>query len=504
MAIVPFERDMRPGLDIAAYYKQSTRREGAINTSETIQTYRFRSKAIQILKSNSFETQISGQTYFVIMPSKEYYGRNEWEWDGAREVEAIDQYAALQNLYFLIASQWKNGHIGHIIFGDEKLPYFPGPGFWGTEGRSESGILSSGIIQPPLLAISLVHLYEQSTDPEIKQQLITKILPAIMKHHDYLQETHDQENSGLISIFQPWSSGSDNSNAFDSQMQAIVTIPQYIKHLVQIHRVDNINGNKEGRPLDDDYYRYIYLMTMYKDLDWDYYEIAKQTPFAVKDIAVNAIWCYANETLGNFLLSLGRFQEAEKYVKLAKKTRNAIQNTWDEEQGIFANIDVANGKWKPVIEERFANFMPFLAGAVTNKQAAVLLKKLRDPHMYWTDYPVPTVPINHEKFELTRYWRGPTWPIINDLIIRGLERFSVSPAYSKDEIEQRQIAGETANELLFKTLAMIEENGFFESFLPIKLNVENRSFCDFSFTAAEYILLDRKRQDYLSNVLRSR
>lgn len=454
--------------------------------------------AVQLLKRNQFQTVFSNnRMYKGISPSNEYY-HHAWFWDSVFHAMALAHshpQTALEQLRFLTDSQWENGHIGHIIYRAEDAQYFPGKDIWGTEGKSKSGIISSGIIQPPILAIGLRSLYKSIDDDRLKKQLLFELLPKVEKYHHYIKKTHDSENSGLITIFHPWSSGSDNSIAFDFQMQAIKLrdIPEDIVEFVKNNRRDHTAGDSDTRPIPEDYYRFIYLIYLGKNFGWDYEKMNQDFPFAVKDISVNALWCYANEALGELLTDIGQKIKAKTYFEWADETRHALQTCWKNEHAGFTNINVAKGQWKPHYTERFANFMPFLSGEITPDQLDVLFSKLLNPKQYWTDYPIPSVPIDSEKFEQRRYWRGPSWPAVTYFIILGLGKLLKSPIHEYTNSQKKQLL-QTQKILKERLEQMIKENGFYENFTPIKNKEEHQQnngngFSNFSWTAAIFILL---------------
>ena len=79
---------------------------------------------------------------------------------------------------------------------------------------------------------------------------------------------------------------------------------------VDLNRKDIRSHSSQERPTESDYYRYIYLIELFKDLAWDYTKILDETPFAVKDILFNSIWARANEALAALLHTYGKQEEA--------------------------------------------------------------------------------------------------------------------------------------------------------------------------------------------------
>jgi len=451
-----------------------------------------RKKAAAVLQKNLYEVTLNGKLYRRTVPTKEFYV-HQWNWDSATHAMGlihIDEDRAYDELLALVSGQWPNGLIAQITFNPKETKYFPGPQFWGTEKFANGEIITSGITQPPLLAISANYVYQNSKKPEKAEKFLKKILPAIVKYHDYLKKYRDPEDSGMLTVVHPWESGLDNSPRFDAPLANIPleTIPDEVKVLVNQFRSDDKIGDAKHRPGMDDYYRYMYLVHLFKSWDWDYTKIIQQSPFAVKDILFNSLWYKANESLAQLLTSAGNFELVEKYANWAIQTQNALKNLWDEKVQIYTDLDVSLGKHEPIRENTIANFTTLWANVPDDKQVKLLLKKLADPKQFWPAYPVPTTALNSPKFELIRYWRGPTWPITNIFVIEGLAN------YISDTLAEKLY-----NELIAKTLNMIAQNGFFEYFDPTKGSARpgkdldaSLGFGTFSWTAAISLYLSHK------------
>jgi glycogen debranching enzyme len=127
--------------------------------------------------------------------------------------------------------------------------------------------------------------------------------------------------------------------------------------------------------------------------------------------------------------------------------------------------------------------MPFYAGAVTDTQLDKLLQRLSNTDEFYTGYPVPSTAIHSRYFDKERYWRGPTWPITNFLIIDGLKRYKT----------RHEHVDQLADFFMQKTVQMIRENGFWEYFDPVDDGTEKHTngmgFSSFSWTAAILIKL---------------
>jgi glycogen debranching enzyme len=444
-------------------------------------------QAKEILQRNTITVTVNGKPYERIIPSRDFYV-HQWLWDSAGVAMGqvhINEEAAFNELLSLIAGQWNNGLIPHIIYNPGESRYYPPAGLWQTTSFTKDGIKTSGITDPPLLAIAAAYICDHASDQKKRRDFINTLLPSLVAYHDHLKRYRDPEDCGLLTIVHPWESGTDDSPRWDSLLNRIDLniIPADLKADVDLNRKDIRYRRSEERPTKADYYRYIYLVKLYKDLEWDYTKILHETPFAVKDILFNSIWERANEALAALLRTYGNQEEANKYQRWAEQTQKALTNTWSEEYNQYCDIDVTQGRHQAIAVPTNGIFMPLYARAVTDQQLPMLLHRLSNADEFFTGYPVPSTAINSKYFNKVRYWRGPTWPITNYFIIEGLKTYKA----------RHKKVDQLANFLLQKTVQMIRDSGFWEYFDPIedrtKENAKGMGFSSFSWTAAILIQL---------------
>lgn len=440
-------------------------------------------KAREILRANTLHFHLNGKTWSRIIPSKEFYV-HQWNWDSATHAMGlvhIDEKLAYEEIRSLLSGQWKNGLVAQITFNPNEKKYFPGPAFWGTESFATGEIITSGITQPPLLAIAVAYVYQQAKNRHQAKDFLLEVLPKVEKYHEYLKTYRDPEDEGLLTIIHPWESGTDNSPRFDSVLEAISLdeIPEEVKELVRKYRTDDREGNASERPRLHDYYRYMYLVSLFKSWEWDYQKIVVESPFAIKDMLFSSIWSRANKSLGNLFTELGDTTKAHKYLSWAEQTNQAIQKSWDPEKKQFTEHNVAGGEKTPILEDTISTLLPLYAGAVTEDLLPELLRKIKDSHEYGAAVPVPSTALDNPYFDPKRYWRGSTWPITNLFLIDGLSLY-----------EKNAAARQLRDELLEKTRKMIQKGGFFEYFHP--KTGEGVGFGSFSWTAAIYLYLSNK------------
>ncbi len=243
-------------------------------------------EAKAILQRNTITVTVDGKSYERVIPSRDYYV-HQWLWDSAgiaMGLVHLDEEAAFNELVSLVAGQWNNGLIPHIIYNPDEVRYYPPSDQWQTTSFTRHGIKTSGITDPPLLAIAAKYLCQFSSDEQKKQAFIKTILPSLMAYHNHLKLYRDPEECGLLTIVHPWESGTDDSPRWDSVLKRIDlnSIPAQIKADVDQNRKDIRFHSSQERPTEEDYYRYIYLIELFKDLAWDYRKIVQRNSICGK------------------------------------------------------------------------------------------------------------------------------------------------------------------------------------------------------------------------------
>ncbi len=457
-----------------------------LNSDSLKQTYAL---AEQILEENKYEVSLNDTLYRRTVPSKKFYV-HQWKWDSATHAMGlvhVDADRAYDEIRSLFAGQWLNGMIPHMIFNPEEKKYFPSAEVWGTSNYANGQITTSGITQPPIITKSVLYLYEQDTDRNRAEQFVDEVLEKLIHDHEYFKKFRDPKDIGLLTIVHPWESGTDNSPRFDESMERIdlAEIPERIKELSK-QRTDIKVGKEAHRPTPQDYYRYLHLVDLFKQWQWDYTTIIEQSPFAIQDVLFNSLWYESNRCLAELCEKKGRTQDAEKYRTWADQTKEALLSLWNPEFNQFIDMDVAKGRSIMIREDTNATFLPLYIPDLPDHILQGLLNKLQNPQEYATPFPVPTTAFNSPKFDLMRYWRGPTWPITNLFIVEGLGR------------QRNPIAERLRQEIVEKTLHVIREQGFYEYYDPTmkqhQLSQKNKDdkalgFDSFSWTAAIFIYL---------------
>jgi glucosylglycerate hydrolase len=388
---------------------------------------------------------------------------HQWSWDSAfvaLGLAHVDNRRARDELESLFASQWATGKVPHIVFNPEAPPksYFPDAERWNSTAISQdapSGAHTSGLCQPPVHAIAVRRIWVTSRGKDEQRvararRFLSENYPRLFAWHRYLTTARDPEGSGLVTIYHPWESGTDNSPRFDAALEAVEVgeMPPYTRYDLQ-HVAD-----PSHRPTDAEYDRYLWLLELLKRERYDEAKIYGSHPFLVKDALFRAILVAANEAL----LEISEVVEApdedrELIEGWIERGRAGLEEQWDPDLGLCLDHDVLSGE--PLRVRTIAGFAPLIAGGLTGERLADVLATLDSPAFAGREslhrpLPPSTSP-DEPAFHPRSYWRGPVWPVANWLLWWSLIR-----------------AGEPdrAAHVRRETLGQLAEGGFAEYFEP--------------------------------------
>jgi len=325
----------------------------------------------------------------------------QWNWDSAFAAlgfAEFDIWRAWTELETLLSGQWDNGMVPHILFHRPDPGYFPGPGVWGCSGP----VPSSGISQPPVVASVARRIYEQ--DPGAGAGRAAALFPKMRAWHRWFLDW--RSDRGAICVTHPWEAGRDNAPEWDGPMARIdpVGVGAY-------RRRDTAHVDSAMRPTKFDYDRYIWLVQMGRRLGWDPARLARENPFRVADPTMTFILLRAHRDLMALGAALG-LDVAGMAEDIARLEAGAA-TLWNPALASYDARDAVAGDWAGRVSS--ASFLNWYAGLPSETQAARLehvLSKVR--------YGVPSHDPESRAFDPRRYWRGPTWAIMNAMIGQGL------------------------------------------------------------------------------------
>ena len=374
----------------------------------------------------------------------------QWNWDSAFAAAgfaAFDTDRAWTELETLFSGQWPDGMVPHILFHKPDPGYFPGPDVWGCDGP----VPSSGITQPPVAATMARLIWE--SDPKVGAARLSALWPRLRAWHRWFLDW--RLDRGAVCVTHPWEAGRDNTPEWDGALARIdpTGVGDYVRR-------DTGHVDPSMRPTKYDYDRYIWLVQMGRRLGWDQGALLAENPFRVADPTMTFILLRAHRDLlaTGTALGLDTGGMADEIALL----ESGAASLWNRDLGSFDARDAVTGAWAGCISN--ASFLNWYAGVHSDAQAAQLSRILD-----LVPYGVPSHDPASDRFDPRRYWRGPTWAMMNMMIGMGLE----------------EMGHPLAKTVRATTHRLIRDHGFAEYFDPT--NGSPAGGKSFTWTAAVWL-----------------
>lgn len=392
---------------------------------------------------------------------------HQWSWDSAFiaiGLAHVDPQRALREIETLFGAQWADGRVPHIVYNLQAPPtgYFPDPPRWACQAVTSEAprhVHTSGIVQPPVHALAAARIGETirwAPESPLYPRL-RALYPRLLAWHRYLANHRDPHASGLLTIYHPWESGTDNSPRWDEPLAnlQVGSMPPYVRRDLQ-HVAD-----PSHRPSNEEYDKYLWLVESLKQSRYDDAVAHQQHPFLVKDVLMSAIFAHASAAL---LHLAERLDLAEGRAELQAWTQRAtlgVLGQFDPPSQLALDLDVRSNRSIPV--RTWAGFAPLLlpttgvtVGASARPTASLDPAAAPDESLsstqrqvaatlLGTDFlgaaglryrVVPTTAPGSPGYRPHTYWRGPSWPVADWLVWTGLR----ASGYTREAADLRAAA----------------------------------------------------------------
>ena len=366
---------------------------------------------------------------------------HQWSWDSAFIAlgwAQVDLGRAALELETLLAAQWSNGKIPHIVFDPAAPPdsYAPGPQHWVCEvpDGAPAGCTphTSGLCQPPVHAIAADRLWQAaarqgSPATDRIRAFLEDAFAPLMAWHAYLLDARDIEGSGLVSIYHPWESGMDNSPRWDQPLATVHPLADEA-----LSRPDlGLLHDASQRPSQAAYGRYHWLVGLLRRHCYDDRTAQVTHPFLVKDVFTSGLLVAANRALLRIARLIGATGQERRQIRTwIDAGRRGLEGARDPVTGLARDYDVRAGHW--LSPRTVGGFAELVAGTTHGDHLRDLIGLLESEafagaaSLRWAT-PPSTSPLEPE-FDPRRYWRGPSWPVVTWLLWWALRRARQKPA----------------------------------------------------------------------------
>ena len=335
----------------------------------------------------------------------------QWNWDScltALGQASFDESRAWQEIESLVAHQWDDGMVPHIVFHVLDDGYFPGPMVWET-GRATP---TSGITQPPVMGLVIEQLWNRGSKTEALKARCRQLVNAANRWHAWFYACRDPQGTGLVALLHPWESGRDNSCDWDT---ALAEVPA--DNVTPYTRRDTQHVDSSQRPTKFEYDRYIALVELFRACNWDNTRLHDASPFQVVDPGFNAILIHSDQSLARLAAAIGEVAISEMAEARASRALQAMDTLWSADKGQYVPFDRI--KRRPVDSASIGGLLPVLVlpeGHPNQLQLCQRIGHILDR----APYGVASHDPDDARFDSKRYWRGPSWLVVNYLLIKGL------------------------------------------------------------------------------------
>lgn len=399
---------------------------------------------------------------------------HQWLWDScfvAIGLRHVDVDRAKTEILSLLRGQWANGMLPNMIFNPARQ-YRQDRDIWRSWLNTDApdDVQTSGITQPPMLAEAIVRVGEKLNKTERRTWYKT-VFPALLAYHQWLYNERDPHGEGLVLQIHPWETGLDSTPPWIHELHEH-QLPGWIRAIeklrldgvINVFRRDIKYAPPSQRLTTLDALAFFSVQRRLRRKNYEINRILAHSLFAIEDINFNSIFIRANRHLQDIAAFL-KTELPDEFQERAQKSESAFAALWDPYSGQYYSREFITHRL--LKDSTIGTLMPLYAGCINKERAGQLVKMIEDEHMFGSNFPLPSVPLNSEWFQPHAYWQGPTWVNMNWLIIDGLKRYGYH---------------DHAAALTESTLEMIRLGGFGEYFSPVDASPAGAD--NFSWTAA--------------------
>jgi hypothetical protein len=256
---------------------------------------------------------------------------------------------------------------------------------------------------------------------------VEQLYPRVLEWHRYLAAYRDPGRTGLLLIYHPWESGTDNSPRWDATLQRLEVGPVAA---YQRHDLKHVDDPGE-RPSQAEYDRYLWLVELLKQAHYDDATIQSGHPFQIRDVLMSALLAVASRDLAGVAKQFSPSDLPEIREHEDRFSRGVL-GAWDKDVRLALDWDQRSGA--PIEVQTCAGLAPLLLPSLEGTMLDSMVDRLQGPGFAGASglaFPVvPSTVPNTPGFQPRGYWRGPSWPVFNWLMWAALQQHARAQAAS--------------------------------------------------------------------------
>lgn len=398
---------------------------------EVLSDEEIKAHAREVLYRNMISGRKGGFNYHYTKPSPGTYPF-QYFWDTCFHIFTLTALGevemAKKHVHSLFEMQRSDGFVGHMNYWKRLWPARI-TDLLQLRPRDVLRLYNphmSALVQPPLAAEAVLHIYRHSQDLDFVKQL----LPKLKKYYQWLAANRDFEGEGLLSIISPFESGMDWKASYDPLLKYNKgkAGPQLFWKVLQVDAHNFLKG-------------------------YDLPRIYKSNRFILKDAAFNTIYAQNLRAMVN-LCRMALDEEGQYFQDQAEKTEKSIlRYLYDEKDAAF--YDLYGHQFEKLRVRTGTIFFPVVLQSVPRDLCRQVLEKhLFHKGGFHVPFPLPSLSVDEPAFnpdESLYIWRGPTWVVFNWF----MQGFLLEKGYRQE-----------AEELLLSVKRLITKSGFREYYNP--------------------------------------
>jgi glycogen debranching enzyme len=383
----------------------------------------------------------TNQVNGYVVPHLERFN-SRFLWDGALTARAIslyDPYQAAEQIEFILDGQHPNGMIPNE---SSKIPYLSITEKPTYDYTLENGVSTSGITQPPTIVHSALEV-SKTLGYSQRQIFLEKNFGRLKNYLRWFKQERCPDGDGLAVSIHMFETGRDNSpegmqvhqeyyyskdrslgkKTFHAIGKGLISI--YRKNYGDLRSIDVSERTSNAAALING--------LQYRKIRRHAYNLDKiknnsDIPL-LKDVGFNALLIEANESLKEMATMIDNPDQIIEPDLLAwmDQLRAGFEdklwhtNPTSHLHSGYYSLDARTQQ--PIKIQTVSGIIPLIA-TENHQRAAVLLKQVSDK--FWANYPLSSVAVDSQHLEPSGkgYWRGAAWPMIADIIERGLTKHS--------------------------------------------------------------------------------